>query len=100
MLNLRTLKQLKKRNLFAKKEIEFFQYRILLKNNTIQNIKRFIIQTRLVPLARRCSLTRIKNTCLLTNNSRNVFKYTKSARISTKNLIFLKKLNGFRRSKW
>ena len=91
-----------KRNrlLFKKFELKHISIKTLANDSKISANLRHKFNLELNELPRNCSITRIRNRCIITGRSRGVYKKLKISRILAKEYINSGLLPGYTKSSW
>lgn len=88
--NIKILKDINKRKFFLKKELKFFFFKQLIRNQNIQpKIRMFAQICSITKKKKKYSLTIQENRCLLTSKAKTTFKLTSLSRHHTKKLADL-----------
>ncbi len=95
-LRQRTLKDVKRRNLFSKFELTRNLYNAIAKSTTIPSIIRVYAAEKLFKLNRDSSFSRIRNRCIITSRSRGVIGNWNINRIKFRELAMSGKLPGIK----
>lgn len=94
------IKNKKLYKLFYKLELKRVQYKSLFYNRLLPNYIRNRAFCVLKSIDKKSSMTRIKQRCFITNNSRSVINHFKISRIKLRTLISNNYLNGVKKLSW
>jgi small subunit ribosomal protein S14 len=93
-------KDLKQRRLFNYFEKNKLILKVISKNCLIDEKIRWKIQQKFLNFNKNCSITRIKNRCILTGRAHSVSRFFKLSRHQIRKLASEKKLSGFFKYNW
>lgn len=93
-------KDKKKRELVNKFEIEKIRVKSIIHNSKLPLSLRFLYLQKLSNFPKNASCARIKNRCLVTCNSRSVYRFFRLNRSSLRELVGQNLINGIKKSSW
>lgn len=94
------LKDKKRRLFYQKSEKKKIILKYIFSNLNLPKNLRMRAYYQLKSLPRDCSITRIKNRCLLTNRSRSIYKKFRISRLVFRRMALNGELVGVRKSTW
>ncbi len=93
-------RDLKRRNLVLKFELQRLQYKSILKDFNFPQKLRYKNVLKLNNLPRNSCATRIRNRCILTGRGRGIYRFCKLSRIKLRQLAAQGRLTGITKSSW
>ena len=94
------VKDLQKRKLYGKYELERLQLLALIHNSRVSEQAKTQCVQQLNRLPRNSSLARSRNRCLLTGRGRGIYRFCRMSRIMVRELGSKGRIMGLRKSSW
>ena len=94
------IKDKKKRVLYSRYEWQMRQLKAIANNLMLPPEVRYKARLEMTDLPRDCSVTRIRNRCIITGRGRGVYRLFHLSRIKIRDLIAQNKIPGLRKSSW